>query len=89
MKKTNKYSPSNSKIYKSCTIFSPNAIQFRFEIRFNIGLDIRLDICFEVKYSDQKIVTFLLHLLFKLGYRGLLFASTMNLEGRPRFAGIC
>ena len=36
-----------------------------------------------------RIITFLLRLLFDLGYRGLLFASTTNLGVRPRFAGIC
>ena len=30
----------------------------------------------------------MLRLLFNLGYRGLLFASTTNLEAGPRFAGI-
>ena len=28
-------------------------------------------------------------LIFDLGYRGLLFASTKNLEAGPWFAGIC
>ena len=35
-----------------------------------------------------RIITFLLRLLFDLGYRCLLFASTTNLEAGPRFAGI-
>ena len=47
--------------------------------------DIRLDIGFEVKYF---YITFLLRLLFNLGYRGLLFASMMNLKAGPRFAEI-
>ena len=35
------------------------------------------------------IITFLLLLLFDLGYRRFLFASTMNLKARPRHAKIC
>ena len=33
-------------------------------------------------------ITFLLFLLFDLGYRGLLFASMTSLKAGPRFAGI-
>ena len=36
-----------------------------------------------------RIITFLLHLLFDLGHRGFLFASTTYLEAGTRFAGIC
>ena len=36
-----------------------------------------------------RIITFLLCLLFDLGYRGLLFASMTNLEAEPRVTRIC
>ena len=49
--------------------------------------DIRFDIRFEMEYFDLES-SFLRHLLFNLGYRGLLFASMTNLEAGPRFARI-
>ena len=72
----NKYSLNNSKMAEYYSIFGPNAIQssLRYSLRGQI--------------LQLRIITFLLGLLFNLGYRGLLFTSTMNLEGGPRFAGI-
>ena len=44
---------------------------------------------YSLRYSLRGlIITFLLGLLFDLGYRGLLFASTTNLKAGPHFAGI-
>ena len=40
------------------------------------------------KQLQPRIITFLLPLLFNLGYRGLLFALTTNLEAEPRIAEI-
>ena len=73
---TNKYSLNNSKMAESYSIFGPNAIQY--SLRYPLWGQI----------LQLRIITFLLRLLFKLGYRGLLFTSTTNLEGGPRFAGI-
>ena len=50
--------------------------------------DIPVDICFAVEYFDLEPSFFLLRLLFDLDIRALIFASTMNLEAEPRFAGI-
>ena len=51
--------------------------------------DIRFDVPFEVDDLEPLTIIFLLLLLLDLGYRGLLFASTTNLEEVPRFADIC
>ena len=61
------------KLENGRTLFNicPNAIRYslQFSLRFQI--------------LRPRSIIFLLCLLFDLGYRGLLFASTMNLEAEP------
>ena len=74
--KSNKNLLNNSKMAKYYSIFCLNAIWYW--LWYSLwGWILR-----------PWIITFLICLLFNLGYRGLLFASTMNLEAGPRLARI-
>ena len=75
--KTNKNSLYNSKMAKYYSIFCPNAIQYLLQYWLR-GWKLW-----------PWIITFLLCLLYDLGYRGLLFALTMNLKAGPHCARIC